>query len=532
MRARCYLIILLLIAGLVGGGCGGKGANQATPSPTSEVAPTETVSPTSMPNESIGSEIVVLTPGTLTTLDPYYMVPTPSENSIAAHLWDTLVWLNDDLDLEPRLAESWWLVNDLTWEFKLRSGIKFHNGEEFNAQAVKFSIERTASLESSLETFASDVTLDSVEIVDDYTVRIHTLEPSVSMPYELTTVEMLPPAYYGQKTAEELARNPVGSGPYRLVSWDKDNGLVMEANPDYWQSPPAIKTLVFRTIPDLETRLAALEDGTADLITDLPPDRAEAANTANSHLEAIESLRRIFVGIRFEEGTPFADKRVRQALNYAVDTDAIIEALSNGYGQRYGSWVNPPHANSGLKPWPYDPEKARSLLTEAGYANGFTTIMDTPIGRYYKDEEVAKAIASYLAEVGIQVEVRSHDWPTYVRDFLIPKKTDPLFLLSLNSRADGLEDVRNLTFEFPFNPTKWYNSEFEKLVREAGVTFNQTKRQSLLEQAQSIAYEEAPWIWLWRPYLFYGVSNDLAWQPRADGLVYLYQPASTEAGNP
>lgn len=526
MRARYYLLILLLIAALGGGGCG-KGAAKATPSPTSEATPTEAAASEPTPGEP-ASEIVVLTTGTLTTLDPYYMVSIPPEDSVAVHLWDTLVWVNDDFALEPRLAESWRLVNDLTWEFKLRSGVKFHNGEQFDAQVVKFSIERAASLEGSLETFASDVALDSVEIVDDDTIRIRTFEPAVSMPYELATIEMLPPGYYGEKTAEELAENPVGSGPYQFVSWDRENGLIMEADSDYWQGAPAIKTLVFRTVPELEARLAALANGTADLITGLPPDRAEAANTANSHLEAIESLGRIFVGIRFEEGTPFADKRVRQALNYAVDANAIAEALLDGYGQRYGSWVNPPHANSSLEPWPYDPEKAKSLLAEAGYANGFATVMDTPVGRYYKDEEIAKAIAGYLAEVGIQVEVRSHDWPTYVRDSLVPKETAPLFLLGLNSRADGLEDIRNLTFEFPFNPTRWYDGEFERLVREAGTTFNQTKYQSLLEQAQAIAYEEAPWIWLWRQYELYGVSDYLAWQPRADGLVYLYRPVSAE----
>jgi peptide/nickel transport system substrate-binding protein len=465
----------------------------------------------------------VLTADALTTLDPYHMVSIHPEDSVAAHLWDTLVWLNDDLELEPRLAESWWLMNDLAWELKLRQGVTFHNGEPFNAQAVKFSLERTRQLGNSLETFASDVALQSVEIVDDYTVHIHTAEPAVSMIYELSTVEMLPPVYYAQTALEDLARNPVGSGPYQLAGWDPGGSVVLEAADDYWQGAPAIRTLVFQTEQDVDKRLTRLADGDADLITDLPPDQAEAANTEHTRLVATESTRRLFVGLRSQEGTPVADKRFRQALNYAVDVRALITEFHAGYGQRYGSWVNPPSADPELVPWPYDPDKAQDLLAEVGYPEGFEIAMDTPVGRYYRDQEIAEAIAAQLAEVGIKVTVQPQEWSAYMRERLVPKETGPLFLLSLMSRGNGLEDTRNLAYDFPFNPTLWYNEEFEQLLSKARRTFNQTLRLNLLSQAQAVAYEEAPWIWLWRPYLFYGVSQGLEWwQPRADGLIYLY----------
>jgi len=520
MWARCCLLILLALA-LVIGGCGkGKGE---TPYPVDMGTLEQTVLP---PETYSVGEVVVLTPGTLTTLDPYLMVSVHPEDSIAAHIWDTLVWLNDDLELEPRLAQSWQLVNDLTWELRLRQGVTFRNGEPFNAQAVKFSLERTRQLEDSVETFASDVALQSVEIIDDYTVRIHTTQPAVSMIYELSTVEMLPPVYYAQTSLEGLARNPVGSGPYQLVSWDPDGRVVLEANVNYWQGMPAIHTLVFQTEPDVSSRLTRLADSDADLITDLPPDQAGAANTGHTRLETVESTRRLFVGLRPQEGTPLADRRFRQALNYAVDVQALIAEFHAGYGQRYGSWVNPPHANPDLAPWPYDPEKARELLVQVGYPEGFEITMDTPVGRYYRDQQIAEAIAAQLAEVGVRVTVQPQEWSIYVRERLIPKETAPLFLLGLMSRGNGLEDTRNLAYDFPFNPTLWYNEEFEGLLSRAERTFNETLRLNALHQAQAIAYEEAPWIWLWRPFLFYGVSQDLDWwQPRPDGLVYLYTSA-------
>jgi peptide/nickel transport system substrate-binding protein len=515
----CFLALLLALA-LATGGCGKT--KEAAPRPTDTAA----IEQTAPVPETYGvSQVVVLTAGDLTTLDPYHMVSIHPEGSIAVHLWDTLVWLNDDLELKPRLAESWWLMNDLTWELKLRQGVTFHNGEPFNAQAVKFSLERTRQLGNSLETFASDVGLQSVEIMDAYTVHIHTTKPAVSMIYELSTVEMLPPVYYAQTAPEDLARSPVGSGPYQLVSWDPDGRVVLEANAGYWQGMPAIRTLVFQAEHDVDERLTRLADGDADLITDLPPDQAEAANTGHTQLVAIESTRRLFVGLRFGEDTPVTDKRFRHALNYAVDVQVLITEFHAGYGQHYGSWVNPPNANPDLAPWPYYPDKARDLLAQVGYPEDFEIVMNTPVGRYYRDQEIAETIATQLAEVGVKVIVQPQEWSVYVGERLVPKETDSLFLLSLTSRGNGLEDTRNLAYGFPFNPTLWYNEEFEQLLSRAEETFNETLRLNLLRQAQAVAYEEAPWIWLWRPYLFYGVSRDMDWwQPRADGLVYLYRP--------
>ncbi len=532
--ALSLIMGLLIIVGCTSFTQNDKGKTSSTappvPAVTSEAteAPQESledVGPTAdepaASSSLITDTVVILMPGTIETVDPYLMA-TRSENSLAAHLWDTLIWINDDLALEPRLAQSWRLVNDTTWEFKLRPDVVFHNGEPFNATAVKFSLERTAQLSGGLETFAAEVGLQRVEIIDDFTVQLITAEPDVSVPYQLASVEMLPPGYYSPGGGD-FASLPIGSGPYRFQQQASDGAVTLEPNPDYWQAPPVWSRLIFRPVADPVTRVTLLLDGEAHLVSELSPELIAALETEDTRPEVIESTRRLLVGIRADGDGPLSDPRVRQALNYAVDVDSLVSSLAGGYGERYGSWVNPPHDLDALTPWPYDPDQARELLAEAGYPDGFETTLDTPVGRYEQDQAIAQAIAEQLAAVGVRVQVQSYEWSDYVRERLIPKETSPLFLLGMASRGNGLEDTTNLAADFPFNPTLWRNDEFEVLVAEARTTFNATQRQTLLDQAQAIAYEEAPWIWLWRPYDFYGVAAWLDWQPRADGLIYLYR---------
>ena len=493
-------------------------AVDAAPADSGETAPSHAT-------EGVDT-ISVLIADEVTTLEPYRMVSVHPEGSLASHVWDTLTFLNDALQVEPHLAESWRLINNFTWEFTLRQGITFHNGELLNAEAVRFSIERAQSMLRSLETFTQDTHLERVDIVSDYVLRIITRQPVSNLPYHLTSLEILPPVYYSETGSDQLAVAPVGSGPYQVEQWAQGEALVLEAVPTYWKGAPAWPRLTLQTVPQAQDRLAALRDGEAALVTDLPPIQAAEWDSPNSRLEAIESTQRMFIGIRIEEESPLADKRVRQALNYGVNVEQIVDDWLEGYGERYGSWVNSPSNNLALAPWPYDPNLARALLAEAGYEEEFTTTLTlhTPVGVYYQDVAIAKTIAQQLGEIGITVEVETLDWDAYVRE-LLSDDTAPLFLLGLNSRGDGLEDVRNLSSAFAFNPTGWQNESFEEALRQAAKTFNENARARLLNEAQSIAYDEAPWIWLWRQYAFYGISQSLDWTPRRDGLVYLYEPA-------
>lgn len=511
------ILLVCLLAGLL--------LSCRTKEPTPEPTPTLETGPEGTPTPAPIDQVVVLVADEIRTLEPYRMVNVRAESSLAGHLWDTLTFVNDDLELEPRLATSWRLINNFTWEFQLREGITFHNGEPVNAEAVRFSIERTQSMPGSLKTFAQDTQLEQIQVLDEYRFRLVTSTPISNLAYQVSTIEILPPVYYEETDPEQLARAPVGSGPYQAAEWTPGDPVELAAVEGYWGGALTWSQVIFESEPDAQTRLQALRDGSATLVTDLQPTRADEWDLADARLLTVESTRRLFVGIHVEPGSPFADVKVRQALNYATDVAQLTETWYKGYGKRYASWVNPPGSNVQLEPWRYDPERARELLTEAGYPDGFVTTLHAPSGVYYEDVALANALAEQWSELGLTVRVEVHEWPDYV-DALLSDSPPPLFLLSLNSRANPLQDTRNLSAEFAFNPTGWENYAFEDAVRRAQNNFNENARARLLNEAQSIGYQEAPWVWLWRPVDLYGVAEALSWTPRADGRVYLFEARS------
>ena len=468
---------------------------------------------------SPAAEIVVLSGIDPNTLDPYLMTTLNPEENIGFHIWDQLVWRTADRELVPMLATSWALIDDLTWEFTLREDVDFTNGEHFTAEAVRFSLERARDLPGSVNSTPYGISYASSEILDDYTIRIHTERPAPNLTRELSNFNIVPPRYYADTPLEELAEHPVGSGPYRFVSWERDGPLVIEANDDYWGGAPAIQKITMRAVPEASARIAELETGAVDLISNVPPDQTNLVQTDRSRVEAMEGLRRIFIYIHLEEGKPWADVRVRQAMNYAVDVNTIGETLFAGYARRYATFMNPPNDNPDLKPYPYDPEKARALLAEAGYPDGFDVILNTPVGRYNKDKEAAEAVAAYLREVGIRAEVIPVDWSTYLQEMLVPRQNLQLGLIGFGTTTSELLEAQQLTKDYPLEITDWYNEEYEALYAQAAGTLDREERLALLYRAQAIAYEECPWIWLWRQYNFYGVSKRLQWTPRADERI-------------
>ncbi|MFN2232158.1 MAG: ABC transporter substrate-binding protein [Anaerolineae bacterium] len=529
-------LVAVLVAALVLGLLVGCARRRATPTvqptavePTATPPSTPTPDPTPtlrvpMPTPE-DETLVVLVADAVDSLDPYLMVRVHPEGSIASHLWDTLTRLNGDLQAEPYVAESWWMIGDCTWEFTLRPDVVFHDGERLDAEAVRYSVARSQSLPGSTESFAREVGLATVEVVSDRIVRLTTLRPVPDLPYHLAFLEILPPGHYSTVEPEQAGNDPVGSGPYRLEDWIPGKEVALAAVPSYWGGAPRWSRIVFRSVPDLQDRLSALSSGAASLVTDLPPIKADRWDVADTRLEAIESTTRMLIGMHAAPDTPLADRRVRRALNYGVDVAQVVDEWLEGYGERYGSWVNPPGNNPALVPWPYDPDLARELLADAGYADGLEITLTTPSGAYYQDAAIAQSIAQQWDEIGIQARVEVLDWGTYV-ERLLSEDVPSLFLLGMNSRGNALQDVRNLSQEWPYNPTGWQEPLFAQQLRLASTTFDPQARATALDELQALAYDEAPWIWLWRPYRFYGVSQYLDWTPRRDGLVNLYEPRS------
>ena len=281
-----------------------------------------------------------------TTLDPHDHEETPAFN-VLLNIYDTLLIRDKDLKITPWLATSYKIVNPTTWEFKLRQGVKFTNGEEFDAEVAKFSLERLANPANNLKMTALRP-IDRVEVKDKYTIHIITKKPYPTLDAHLCLRgAMVPPKYFKEKDKAFLARNPVGTGAFKFVTWVKDDRIEFEANEQWWHGAPKIKTLIFRPIPEETTRMSALQTGEVDIATNVPPHLVkELKNNPKVTISSAPSVRTIFMPIytvqceqvqgswdcRKPVQGPTANPKVRQAINYAVDLNAIIKNVLEGAG--------------------------------------------------------------------------------------------------------------------------------------------------------------------------------------------------------
>lgn len=467
-------------------------------------------------SQSAPTRAVVAQGVDIETMDPTFASSTATWN-VLHHVFEPLMLRDADMNLQPVLALSWESIDELTWEFKLREGVSFHSGAPFNADAVKFTLERMFSPDvTTIHRAVRDIPLDHVEVVDDYTVRIVTKTPTVLMPHFLRTVLILDPTVYGSN--EPVIDRASGTGPYTFSSWVRDSGVELRANADYWNGAPAIDQLLFRPIPENSTRVAELLTGAVDLIVNVPPDDLPQIETARTHSLISQGGRDVFIGLRADKA-PFDDVRVRQAVNYAVDRQAINDAILGGYGELYGSVVMPPNNAPEVEPYPYDPERAKALLAEAGVPRGLEITLQTPNGRYLKDVEAAQAVAAYLSQVGFNAKVEVLEWSVF-SDAWLNKKTKEMFLLGLGGWFDGqgeLTWLRDVT-----SNTGWVNEEFESGFQRLATTFDLVERAELIQTLDRLAFEEAPWLFLWRQPSLYGASNRLNWQPRRDEYIFLW----------
>ena len=466
-----------------------------------------------------GEEVVIGLNISANTLDPHFVGST-QEYGILKNVFEHLVWINYETGgFDPRLATSWEQIDPLTWEFELREGVTFQNGEPFNAEAVKYTIERTIDPEvGSNNRFPGAVHFESVEIIDDYTIRIHTKQPAPTMLTQLWILQIVPPEYYSSTPLDELARKPVGTGPYQVVEWVKDERIVLEAWDDYWGEQPPVERIVYRPLPESFTRLAELETGGIDIAIDVSPDNLDTVNSFEGvEVRQVQSGRRVFFGVNVTV-EPFDNPLVRQALNYAIDWDSINTAILNGVGERMASYVTSPHENPELEAYPYDPDRARELLAEAGYPDGFDTVLEVPAARYLKGEEISQAAAANWAEIGINVEVVPLEWSVFSDKVISAKNPDGIFLLGLASAFNPYDDLNNLDPNFVFAPYHWEDEAYLGLLEEYP-TADEARQQEISYEAQALLYEEGPLVMLWKQVQLYGVNERVEWEPRPDDYI-------------
>ncbi len=472
-------------------------------------------------------QIVIMQGVDANTLDPLLRNATP-EFTINLHVFDMFLNRNPEtLEIEPGIAESWEAIDEMTWEFKLVEDATFHNGDPVNSEAAIFSFER-ANLEKIGETgrvqsLANQIGYESAEAIDDYTFRVKTNKPAAIFPDLLTSFEICPPSEYEDDSPENLARvaqNPIGSGPYKFVEWVRDDHITLEANPDYWGTPPSIQTIIIRPVPELTARVVALQNDEANIIVNVAPDVVQQVEDAeNTRVSSVTGGRNIFIGIRCDR-PPFDDVRVRQALNYAVDWDSIKEALLAGHGERTRTIVNPPNENMDIEAYPYDPDRARELLAEAG-VEGLEITMDAPSGRYIQDAQLAQAIAQNYEDVGIKVNLKVLEWSVYAGELLSGdgSQLDDLFFLGLGSPFSGEQELFYVHPDYSLNFTHWENQEYVDLFDQLSKSVDAAERKELMDQIQVIVMDQCPWVWLWHQVDLYGVSANLEWEARADERI-------------
>jgi peptide/nickel transport system substrate-binding protein len=470
-----------------------------------------------------------------TTLDTQNQQETPA-SVVASHLFDTLVERDQNLKIVPALAaELPKLVAPTTWEVKLRRGVKFHNGEEFNAESVKFSLER---VKAGLRASSNFRPIDKIDIVDPYTVRVQTSKPWPTFTTIMTfrQASMYPPKAYAGKDSAFISKNPIGTGPYKLVRWSKDEEIVLEANDQYWRGAPKIKTVVFRPIPDDAVRVAALQNGEVDVAVNIPPHLANIiANHPKIFLSTAPSIRTLqlmFVTHEYDAQHkligPYkgvtADKRVRQAIAYALDVDEIIKGVLDGKAMRTATLLTPLHFgyDPALKPIKQDLGKVKQLLTEAGFPGGLELTLNSPQGRYVRDKEVAEAVTGQLTKARIRTQLKTYEFVSYLNNLVYVHKPGPVWLIGWGTPTVDAETVYGPLFRTGSNLGNYHNADFDGMVDQAQTQMDEKQRLATYHRINKLWIDDMPAVPLYQQLDLYGANKRLNWKARSDELIKAY----------
>lgn len=463
----------------------------------------------------------------VTTLDATMQYDAQTIN-VYGNIYDTLLrkeWKDADFTIQPHLAESFESIDDTTWELNLRKGVKFHNGDEFTGEDVKFTVERVLDPNVASPQFSNISGYDHVEVVDPYTVRIITKQPFPLVPITLCNLRIVPAKYFREQGAERVAVQPVGTGPYRFIEWARGDHISLEANPDYWNGVPGIETAVFRIIPEDATRIAALQTNNADLILAVPPINApdlESNPDLTIASSLIERISWIELQALPDSGRPTAKPEVRKAIAHAINRDALIKGLLLGNGEKVATMLTPQHV--GFSPdvpgYNFDLDTAKGLLAAAGYPDGVD--LDFMVGTGGSNKETAEAVAGQLSEAGIRVRINLVESAILLAGW---QKHDfgDMILATWTSNTFDADGTLYPLFHSGTVWSNYNNPEMDSLLDRARSTLNTDEREALYEQALQILRDDEPGVPLWQQMAIYGLSRRLQWQPRPDQELFLVE---------
>jgi peptide/nickel transport system substrate-binding protein len=459
-------------------------------------------------------ELVIAIGGDPSTLDPQ-VADDGNERAVNDNIYETLIARDSaTMELVPGLAESWSQVDDVTWELKLRTKVKFHNGEDFDAEAAAFAINRVIDPALASEQLSYFATIKEAKAIDETTLHVITDGPDPTLTTRLYWLKIVPPEYANDP---DFDTKPVGTGPYKFVEWVRDDHITLEANTDYWGDEPSIGKVTIRPIQEEVTRLAALKAGEVDLVRGLIPEYVGDVPKVAS----IPGLEFPWLRMNTLVG-PLTSKDLRLAINHAINKEALAESLYGGYAvPAEGQILTPGHFgfNPNVKAYAYDPDKARQLIAAAGYQGEELEFIGES-GRWLKDKELIEAVAGQLREVGLNVKVNIVEWSAWLDLLFAGADKAPIIQFSAhdNSLLDADRTLSAL-YHSTGSQTAYSNPEFDRLVDEARTETDLAKREQLYHQAVQIAHDDAVVGVLVNLKDIYGMTERLEWTPRLDGKM-------------
>jgi peptide/nickel transport system substrate-binding protein len=470
-------------------------------------------------------------------IDPQTHVGTIAE-SMLRHMYEPLVKVErDGKTVSPLLALEWKRLDDNTMQFKLRQNVKFHNGEDFNAESVKYSIMRPLDPKNNAAARSTYSVIDRVDVVDPYTVNVHTEKPDPALLSRMTGFSMVQMApKWTEQNAEPggVLKSGNGTGPYKFKSWSPNQDLVVESNEAYWGGAPQIKNVRMKIISEQATRVAALRSGEIHVAKDMPPEEVDGINKGGRQTARAVASNRVPYYVMDTRKPPTDNPKLRQAINYAVDWDSIIQGVLLGNGTRIAT-VLPPWTTGfdpKLAPYPYDPDKAKSLVKEAGFTTGVDLNVWYQQGRYMKDKEVAEAFVQQLSKVGIRAKGNLTD-STVLTTKDNAKELDGLVFASWGNWIFDADNMLYARFSIETRDTtnnakgvssiNYGNTQFNDLITQARYTIDSEKRNALYAQAQKTMFDDSPALFMYNLTDIYGVDNWVKWEPRFDEMVWAYE---------
>jgi len=459
-------------------------------------------------------ELVVAQGGDIASLDPH-MSTSSNDIRISFNVFDNLTSRRPDGKLVAGLATEWKIQGQQAWAFKLRQGVKWHNGDPFSSADVKYSIERTYDPAAKTRVSTVLTTIEKIEAPDPSTVVIHTKKPDPLLPARLGFYagQIVPKKYLESVGPEVFNQKPIGTGPVRFVSWTKDDRVVLEANPDYWGGKPDFDRLIVRALPEMAPRVAALLKGEVDIATQLPPDQGERVRSNPGTTVSGALYGGLYVLAVNSKVKPLDNPLVKQALSLAIDRDVIIKELWRGRGVVPSGPIakGDNHFDASLPALAYNPKEARELLKKAGYKNE-EIVIETTAAYMAGDKPMAEAIQAMWKDAGINGKVEIFEYSVRAQ-----KNRDKSFKgLWWSDPTSTLRDPDGMMWRLlgPGGPQDyWRHAEWDELGNSARFSVDEKFRGEAYKKMTKIFLEHLPWIPVIQPYEDNGLQKYVEWTP-------------------